>query len=128
MSKANSLDKYSRLVAERNKHIEDNKSVFDAHEKIVFNILDAENELRDKVAEEFESLVERAKTDITVNPEAEAGINNGEFNVVVAGQEQTWADIDAIDKLIVEGVIPSNRRSEIVKTQKRPPRISIRKI
>lgn len=128
MSKANSLDKYSRLVAERNKHIEDNKSVFDAHEKIVFNILDAENELRDKVAEEFESLVERAKTDTTVNPEAEAGINNGEFNVVVAGQEQTWADIDAIDKLIVEGVIPSNRRSEIVKTQKRPPRISIRKI
>lgn len=127
MSKANSLDRYTKLVADRDRHIEDNKAVFDAHQKIVFDIMDAENDLRDKVASEFESLVERAKTDQTVNPEAEAGINNGEYTVVVSAQEQTWADIEAIDKLIVDGVIPSNRRSEIVKNQKRPPRISIRK-
>lgn len=127
MSKSHSLDKYSKLVAERDKHIEDNKAVFEAHEKIVFNILDVENELRDEVAEDFESLREQAKTDPTVRPEAEAGVSNGEYAVQVAAQTQTWADIEVIDKLIAEGVIPASKRAEIVKTQSRPPRITIRK-
>ena len=128
MSKASALDKYTALVEKRNKHIEDNKAVFDDHQKIVMDIIDAENQLRDDVAAEFEVLTENAKTDTTVKPAVEAGVSNGEYNVLVTPQTQTWGDIEVLDALVASGEITKEIRDRVVKTQKRPPRITIQKI
>lgn len=128
MSKASALDKYTGLVDKRNKHIEDNKAVFDAHEKIVMDIIDADNDLRDAVTEDFESLVEQAKTNKEIKPAADAGLFNGAFKVTVTPQTQTWGDIEELDKLVAEGTISKEVRDRVVKTQNRPPKISITKL
>jgi hypothetical protein len=46
----NALEKYTNAVDARNEHMEANKPVFDSHQKLVFAVIDAENELRDEVA------------------------------------------------------------------------------
>lgn len=91
-------------------HQEQNKKVFDDHKKIVFDVMDAENELRDAVAEE------------------KSQVSNALFRVTIAPQTQTYADIEVIDRLIASGVIPASKRGEIVKTVDRPARVNISKI
>lgn len=109
MSKETALDKYAGLVAKRDQHIEDNKAVFDDHQKIVMDIIDAENDLRDAVAE------------------SKDGVKSAEFTVIYTPQTQTWADIEKLDKFVAEGKISKELRDQIVMTQERSPKISIRK-
>lgn len=107
MSASSDLDKYSAAVAALKEHQAENKPIFDAHQKLVFNVIDAENSLRDSVAE------------------LGAGLSNGDHQVNFIPQTQTWGDIETIDQLIAEGKIPKELRDQIVKTQPRPPRITI---
>lgn len=109
MSKEAALEKYTKLVEKRNEHIKANKTVFDDHEKIVMDIIDAENDLRDAVAESKE------------------GVSNAEFTVTVTPQKQVWADIETLDKFVASGNITKEMRDMVVKTQDRPPKISIKK-
>lgn len=101
------LDKYTAAVEKRNEHITANKSVFTAHEQIVNSIIDAENELRDAVAE------------------TGAGVSNEAFRVTLVPQTQTWGDIEEVDKFVAGGKLSKADRDQIVKTQTRPPRITI---
>lgn len=107
MDATQSIAKYSRAVQAMKAHQEENKPVFDRHKELMMQILDADNELRDAVAESGASISD----DFTV--------------VTVTPQTQTFADIVAIDKLIAEGKIPATLRAEIVKTAQRPPRITV---
>lgn len=104
---ATALDKYTSAMNQLNDHTEKNQTVFNEHKNIMLRVIDAENELRDAVAE------------------SNAGISNGAFRVTVTPQTQTWADIEAIDRLIAAGSIPASLREAIVKTTQRPARISI---
>lgn len=108
MNPIQALENYTRVFAERELLIAANKPIFDQYEAIGMRIIDADNALRDAVAE------------------AKQGVQNDKFVVTVTPQTQTWADIEEIDKLIDGGVIPKAKRDQIVKTQERPVKISIR--
>lgn len=108
MSTHNALEKYTRAMEALNGHIKQNKAVFDAHKRYVESVIDAENELRDAVATENK------------------GVENSDFEVKVFPQTQTYADIEVIDAMVKEGNINGQMRDRIVKTIKRPLRISIR--
>lgn len=101
------LEKYSNAVARLKEHQTDNQAVFDAHKLLLNGVIDAENELRDQVAE------------------AKLSANNEFFDVSYTPQTQTFADIEMIDQLIAAGKIAASLRGEIVKTQDRPARITI---
>ena len=107
MNAATSLEKYSRAVQAMKDHQEANIAVFDKHKSLMMQVIDADNELRDAVAE------------------SGAGISDNLTKVTITPQTQTWADIETIDRLIAQGKIASALRAEIVKTQQRPPRITI---
>ena len=109
MSKESALAKYAKAVEKRDRHIEANKSVFKEHESIVYDVIDAENELRDAVAE------------------SGSGVSDIDYTVTLTPQTQTWADIETIDKYVANGEIAQKVRDEIVKTQKRPAKISIKR-
>jgi len=91
-------------------HQEDNKEVFDAHQKLVMNVIDAENVLRDEVAELKES------------------VSNGQYRASYTPQSQTYADIEEIDRAVSQGIITQEVRSQIVKTVDRAARITIGEI
>jgi hypothetical protein len=101
------LDRYTKACEDRDLDIAQNKAVFDKHEQIVMRIIDAENELRDVVAEE------------------KLSFSNGSFNVTFTPQTQTYGDIEALDRLIADGNIDKKFREALVKTISRPPRITI---
>lgn len=109
MSKETALEKYTKAVEKRDAHITENKAVFDAHEKIVMDIIDAESDLRDAVAESKE------------------GVSNTEFTVTITPQTQTFVDIEQLDKFVADGSMSKEMRDLAVKTEERPPKISIRK-
>ena len=98
---ASALDRYTAAVEARDQHIRDNQSIFSVHEQIVNRIIDAENELRDGVAEEG------------------AGISNGEFRVTVTPQSQEVCDLEALKANWPQAAAAT------VKTFQRPPRITI---
>lgn len=104
---AAALEKYSNVYAELKQHQKDNQSVFTAHQNIVLRLIDAENELRDAVAE------------------AGAGISNADHVVTHTPQTQTWADIEVLDRMVADGKLNADLYKEIVKTQNRPPRITV---
>lgn len=110
MSAEQSLEKYGNAVRAMKDHQEDNKAVFEAHKKLMFNVIDAENEVRDAAAE------------------AGVGVENGAYRVVVTPQTQTFADIEELDRAILEGKATQELRNRIVKTNTRPPRITISEI
>jgi hypothetical protein len=110
MDPQNSLSKYSKAVQAVKDHQEKNREVFDAHKNLLMQVIDAEGELRDAVAENGASISDES-TKVTVTP-----------------QTQTWADIPTIDALITQGKISATLRTEIVKTQQRPPRITISEV
>lgn len=102
------LDNYSKAVAAVKEHQAANQSVFKEHERLFLRVIDTENELRDSVAISMQNVA------------------NGDHEVTVTKQTQTWADIDTIDALIKQGLIDPKLRDQIIKTQERPPRIAIR--
>jgi len=100
------LQKYSNVKDELNNHINQNKSIFDAHEKIVMKLIDAENELRDAVAESGQ------------------GLNDGLNIVTVTPQTQTVYDEEKILSALrvsKEGAIAAG----LIQINQRPPRITI---
>lgn len=103
------LDSFTRARQAVEDHVAANKPIFDAHQRLVGNVIDTENALRDAAAE------------------AGKGLSNGTFNVTVTPQTQVFADIETIDQLIKEGKIDPSLREKIVKTVTRPPRITIGK-
>ncbi len=100
MTTASALQKYTNAVDKRNDHIAQNKGVFDAHEKIVGEVIDAENELRDEVAASGE------------------GIENGLYKVTTTPQTQEIYDESKVlaalgmtkDVAIEKGLIVINQR------------------
>ena len=100
------LQRYSKIKDELNDHINQNKPIFDAHEKIVMRLIDAENELRDAVAESGQS------------------IDNGLIRVNVVPQTQTVYDEEKLLtalRVSKEGAIAAG----IIQINQRPPRITI---
>lgn len=105
MAKENLLQKYTQAIAARDEHIEENKSVFATHKKLVFAIIDAENELRDAVAE------------------SGSGVENGVFKVTCTPQTQVVYDNEALSKLLQPDEI-----DKVVKEVTRPSKIVISRI
>lgn len=106
--KQTALERYEKAVEAQKNHIRANQSIFSTHEQLAYQIIDAENYLRDVIAEEKE------------------GVIGSDFTVIYTPQTQTYADIDVIDNLIAGGIIPQARRAEIVKTVERPAKVFIR--
>jgi len=100
------LDSYTKACEDRDRHIADNTAVFKAHEMIVNRIIDAENNLRDIVAEE------------------NAPVSNGEFRVTITPQTQT-----VFDEAKILGDLHLTREQalsqRIITDNPRPPRITI---
>ncbi len=92
------------------KHQEANPDVFRVNQTLLFALMKAEDEVKDQSAMES----------------ASGAYKN--IAVTYTPQTQTYADIDEIDALIVQGIIPQGYRANIVKTVTRSPRISIREI
>ncbi len=102
----NALERYSAAVGQLKAHAEFNKPVFDTHQQLVYKVMDAENDLRDAVAE------------------AKTGISNGIHVVNYTPQTQTYADIETLDKMIGQ-MLTKEARDQIVKTVERPARVTI---
>ena len=102
MSNQSSLEKYTKSVEALNEHKAKNESVFSEHQRLLFSVIDAENELRDAVAESGE------------------GLENEEFKVTVVPQTMKVYDEEKLKVLLT-----ADKFAEVVTEQKRPPRISI---
>lgn len=102
MSKESALQKYTNAIEERNEHIAQNKPVFDAHERIINKVIDADNELRDAVAEDGK------------------GIENGLYKVTITPQTQKVYDDEMLSKLL-----QPEELAQVVKEVTRSPKISI---
>lgn len=109
MSKEAALDNYAKAVSALERHKEQNSTVFEDHQELVFRVIDAENLLRDEVAM------------------AKSGVENNEYNVTCTPETQTFGDIEEIDKLVAAKLISPEIRAKIVKTVDRPARITIKK-
>ena len=107
MNKENALERYSNAYSAVTAHTNLNTVVFDEHKRLVGLLIDAENELRDAVAE------------------AGASVANSNFRATLTPQTQTYADIEEVDALAQAGRITQEERDKVVKTVGRPPRISI---
>lgn len=102
MSKESALQKYTDAIEERNEHLAQNKGVFDSHERIVMKIIDAENELKDAVAEDGK------------------GVENGLYKVTITPQTQKVYDDEVLCKLLQPDEV-----DKVVKEVTRSPKISI---
>lgn len=100
------LQKYTLVKQEVLDHIEANQPVFSAHEKIVGRLIDAENELRDAVAD------------------AKQGISNESVIVTYTPQSQTFVDPDAV-RARQGQVLTPQVISELIVTTERPARVTI---
>ena len=106
MSKESALEKFTSAKQAIIDHIEQNKSVFEAHERLVGRLIDAENDLRDAVAE------------------AGKGVSNADYTVTCTPQTQeVWDEQKTCEALRVskEGAIAAG----LLMVNKRPHRISI---
>lgn len=105
-NKEAALEKYTLAKQAIDSHLAANKPVFDAHQKLVMTLMDADNELRDAVAE------------------SGSGVSNPEFTVTVTPQTQEVWDED-----LTLGALGINKeegiRRGLIKINERPPRISI---
>ena len=99
------LQKFTNTKEALQEHIRENQAVFSAHEKLVMYVIDAENELRDAVAESGQ------------------GINNGLYDVVVTPQTQRIYNEDNMHQYL-----NATQFADIVNDVKRPARITIREI
>lgn len=99
MSKESALSKYTNAVAAVEEHAKENKTVFESHQRLVGNVIDAENELRDAVAE------------------SGSGVSNGLFTVTYAPVTQTVFDEEKVRKACPDAITVNQR----------PPKITIGK-
>ena len=99
MSKETALSKYGNAVAALEEHIEANKPLFDRHQQLAMAVVDAENELRDAVAEDG------------------SGVSNALYNVTIEPKTQT-----VYDDALIKAKCP-----EAISTTQRPPKITISK-
>lgn len=99
------LDRYTKAMEALQEDIADNATVFKNHENLVGAVIEAENDLRDVLADLAEA------GDIT-------GVNNGDYYASVTPQEQTVYDDELIKKTIPAAIT----------TTKRPPRIVVGKV
>lgn len=106
MSAQNSLEKYTRAKQAVDAHIQANQVVFDAHQKLIFDLVDVENDLRDDVAEEAK------------------GVSNADFSVIYEPITQEVVDMEALQAYIKAGTVPA----AIIQKNQRPPRINIRAV
>lgn len=104
--KEQAIQKYADAVEAIKEHKEANATVFDAHQKLLFTLMDAENALRDAVAE------------------SGTGVENGKFKVTVTPQTQEVFDeektLQAL-RVTKEGAIAAG----VIMVNQRPPRITI---
>jgi predicted transcriptional regulator len=108
MSKETALQNYTRAMGAVESNIELNKPVFDRQRTLTMAVIDAENALRDAVAEDGK------------------GVSNGLYSVTVTPQTQTVYDETKIlsrlgitrEQAVTEGIITVNQR---------PPKITIGK-
>lgn len=107
MSTQNALEKFTSATNALKDFQDRHEEIFAEARRLGMLIVDAENELRDEVAE------------------AKEGVSNGSYKVMYVPQTQTWADIEEIDALIAGGKVAEEYRARIVKTQERPGRITI---
>lgn len=107
--KENALERYTQAVAAVKEHTEANANVFDAHKKLMLNLIDRENELRDAVAESGE------------------GVENALHKVKCEPQTQEFFDVEkTLQALRVtkEGAIAAG----VYIVNQRPPRITISEV
>lgn len=107
MSVQNKLDSYTNAVDAIKSNEEANKVIFDQHKKLVMNLIDVENDLRDEAALSAEGLP-KGKPNIVAE--------NGDFRVIVTLESQKIFDEEKIKAAGLESAI---------KEQVRPPRITI---
>lgn len=100
MTKENALANYTGAMKNLSEHEEANAAVFKEHQRLAMLTIDADNALRDAVAEE------------------KAGVSNDSFKVSYTPVEQTLYDED-----IIRAKCP-----EAMTTQERPARITISKV
>ncbi len=112
MSIQNSLERFSKAKAEITEHIAQNEGVFKAHERLVGNLIDAENALRDDAAAD-------PAVEATLQPVVVA--TNGQFSVTVTPQFQEYVNVDEL-KIEARG---NDTLLRLIKTVKRSPRINI---
>lgn len=105
----NSLTKYSNAVAALKEHQAANEPVFKEHTRLLGNVIDAENELRDSVAE-------------TKEPVA-----NATHRVTITPQTITQVDPDAVRARQGQTLTPEVI-AELIQTTERPPRITISEV
>ncbi len=105
MSKETALDRYTRSVEARNEHLEANRAVFEAHEKLVMNVIDAENDLRDQVSE------------------AKEGVKNADFEVVLTPVTQRVYNEDKMKQMLTP-----IQFADVVNDVTRPARITIKRL
>lgn len=108
MSKViDALNKYENAREAIAEDIQRNEAVFKAHERLVGNLIDAENSLRDIAAEEGK------------------GDTNGTYTVTVTPQTQTFVDLERLAQFVAEGKITQELSNELITINPRPPKISI---
>ena len=100
MSKETALENYTKAMKNLTDHEEANKPVFAEHQRLAMLTIDADNALRDAVAEEG------------------AGVFNESYKVTYTPQTQT----------IYNDEIIKAKAPEAITTQERPPRITIGRV
>lgn len=100
-----SLEKYEAAVRAVKKHQDDNFAVFSHHNKLFLNVVDAENELRDYIAE------------------AKINEKGSTHEVTYLDQKQEVVDMDKL-----KSYLPIEKYTEIVTINQRPPRITIKEL
>ncbi|MGZ8880290.1 MAG: hypothetical protein ACXW1N_08255 [Halobacteriota archaeon] len=106
MSATTLLDNYTNAKHAIEDHIEKHKDIFNAHQQIVFRLIDAEEALREAVDETGEE------------------VSNGEYRVTITPQENEVCNFEKLDELIATKQIP-DIRNLIVQKNVRRPRITI---
>ncbi len=109
MSTFSALQRYVRTVDAIQNHIEENKAIFDDHQRLVMQEIDARSDVEDEAALEAESL---AKEPLIV----------GSFRLIVHPQTMVVYN----DEKIAE--IEKEKGISLKRTQSRPPRIVISKV
>ena len=104
------IDSYTNAVEALEKHKASNPAFVNEHSRLLMAQIDAENELRDAVAE------------------SKAPISNGTYRVTYTPQSQTFADIEEVKKYLDATSADEMTRQRLIKTQERPPRITIGKV
>lgn len=103
-TKESALQRYTDAQDKLEQHIKDNQKVFDDHQKIVLELMDRDNELRDAVAEDGK------------------GITNGLWNVTVTPQTQRVYNEDKMKQYM-----SGTQFADVVSDVTRPARITIGK-